>query len=1002
MLKLLTLNKKNVLLVLVLWFFCFPIFALDAPSSDPTNLISQQIELLKVRYTQAQNEFNRLQQESLKFNLPSNQINKQLLNQTHLESAVAKSNLDNISIEVSESQQSIDRLQNDIQEIENQLNVSGVFRLKIMRNRMPDVNALKTELTDRKSRLQLEQQRYDYLLQIQSLANKTLRIYNNEAARIEGLLKTHTLLQLQTKQNDTAETYQQEQSYWLQRLNYLYDELNKIKLTKPINTAAQIKIQNDIFYANASVNFSYLQMLLSRYQEQIQQLQLSISQSTSLTLFDRINEQAQTLGKQLSRVNDLLKSGTHLLEKRKAFLGLAKEDNPNYQSELSDLSELEDQYATANATIVELNHGLQVFRSSLDQALQQELSSRQGLPGFSLKAWVDLGEEGILIPSLTFQMVTNAAYLLLNALSSIDYAWWIVLVLLEIAWVFLFRALGRFLARSVADIPDHEFGHINLKWLFIKTLHRNLIDIAVITNVLWLFLSCSIPTQSFGFLIDVGFVWLFFKVAFTMARLCLVETLQDHAGHDVRLYHRLKWTFWIGGIITSLTVFMHNLPVIYEVKDFLDRLFLLFLFVVSLLLIRSWNVFPNLILPYIDEQRLHLRRVILFLGIFIPLLLLINSVLGILGFINLVLTISWYESIFLLVLMGYLILRSMLIDAMEKISRLLIRYVTNGWLWTEAFLKPIDKILRIGLMLSAGLVLFMLYGFDEQSTLVMRLNKLFNYHLIQILNTSITPIMIIELVITVSLFFWAAKWTREFVFRLFSRTTDMGVRNSIAILSQYSVIAVGSLICLKVMGIDLRALTVVAGMFAFGIGLGLRDLANNFVCGFLLLIERPVRVGDYVTISNYEGEVTHIGGRAVTIRTCDHMELLVPNAEIFSKSFVNWTGKDNVVRTVVAIKVNRHDSPHHVQEIIYQVLKEHPGVLRDPEPEVFLKELADGLIEFEVRYYVNLSQVESRLGLRSEVLLAIWDAFEKHNIKAPYPQREIYVKGGSFPAPGVG
>src|SRR3990167_11528595 len=106
----------------------------------------------------------------------------------------------------------------------------------------------------------------------------------------------------------------------------------------------------------------------------------------------------------------------------------------------------------------------------------------------------------------------------------------------------------------------------------------------------------------------------------------------------------------------------------------------------------------------------------------------------------------------------------------------------------------------------------------------------------------------------------------------------------------------GIFFSLRVLGIDLGALTTIAAAFAFGIGLGLRDLANNFASGFLILLERPIRVGDIVSIENTEGKVMHIGSRAVTIRTWDNADLVVPNTEIFNKSFTNWTFKDNVVR----------------------------------------------------------------------------------------------------------
>jgi potassium efflux system protein len=370
-----------------------------------------------------------------------------------------------------------------------------------------------------------------------------------------------------------------------------------------------------------------------------------------------------------------------------------------------------------------------------------------------------------------------------------------------------------------------------------------------------------------------------------------------------------------------------------------------------------------------------------------------NSIIGLIGYMNLIMTVSWYEGVFLLVLIGYLVLRGLLSDAMEMLSSLTIQYVHNGWLWTEAFLKPIDKVLRIALFLSAWAVLFLMYGWDKQSPIVERFTRLLHYNLAYVLNTSITPISMIELFVVISVFYWTAKWTREFVYRMLSsRTKDMGIRNSIAILSQYSVIVLGMFICLRVLGIDLRALAVMAGMFAFGIGLGLRDLANNFACGFLILLERPLRVGDIVNINNFEGEVIAIGGRAVTVRTWDHMELMVPNAEIFNKSFTNWTAKDNIVRSVIPIQISRYDNPHEVGTIIKTVLAAHPDVLKDPPQEVFLKEMTDTRMEFELRYFVNIRHVKSRTSVVSSVLMNIWDEFARCGIKPPYPQHEIFLR----------
>src|SRR5262249_30801562 len=150
----------------------------------------------------------------------------------------------------------------------------------------------------------------------------------------------------------------------------------------------------------------------------------------------------------------------------------------------------------------------------------------------------------------------------------------------------------------------------------------------------------------------------------------------------------------------------------------------------------------------------------------IPLLMFANSVIGLFGFVNLILTVSWYEGIFLVVLIGFLILRGFLSDGMEQLSRLMIQYVNNGWLLTEAFLKPLDRVLRITLFLLFWALLFLLYGWDKESPIVERLMRLLNYQLVNVLNTTITPISVIKLLVVISIFYWTAKWTREFIYRL--------------------------------------------------------------------------------------------------------------------------------------------------------------------------------------------------------------------------------------------
>lgn len=988
--------RKLILFFLIL-FCCTPLLWANEDLGQ-SQLVTQQINLLKDRLTQEQNELSLLQhkQDLETTQLSPDQVSKQLLNQCNLDIAAAQSDLDSINIEIVESQQTISRLEKDVQEIDNQLSVYNIFGITLSQGVNTDIIQLRSELKNQKDVLRLEKIRMDFLTKLQKAADNILQIYNAKYARIDAMLKSKSMLQLKEEQAKSELRFQTQQNYWLQKLNKLYEQVNG--LDHQVSRAEMNKLQNEIFYVKENVNFTYLQILTAHYQEQLQQLKLSILRSTSITLLNKVSEQVSLLQKQLARVGVLQQVRIDILEKRKKLLTQTPGYDVNY---FNDLAHLNSHYKFSMKQVSVLNQEVTSFRQTVNHNLHQELSSRQGLPAYGTRGWLDLGAELLLVPTFTFQVLKSMGSHLMVGFEDNDMSWWVLFVFLQSLFISGFYVLRFLLAKIISHTADHEYGHISLKWFFIKLLYRNLFDVFFISNIVWLLYYCDVPHPNIMFFVYFAVVWLFFKTLFSMARIGLIESVHDRKGRDVKLYHHLKWTFFIGGLITSISVLIHQLPVIYEVKGLLDRIFLSYVFIVSIFLLKSWEVVPGLILPHVDMRRTYLRRVIRLLGLLIPCILLINSLIGLCGFINLVRTMSWYESIFLMVLVGYLIIRGLLSDAMEFFSKLLIQHISNGWLWTEAFLKPIDRVLRISLFLSAWVILFLLYGWDSQSPAVERFYKLLNYRLVDVLNTTLTPWRIIAVTIILAFLYWAAKWTREFVYRfLLSRTKDLGIRNSIAILSQYSMIVIGFLICLRVLGIDFKALAVVAGMFGLGIGLGLRDIANNFVCGFLLLIERPLRVGDIVTIGGFEGDVIHIGGRAVTIRTWDYMDVLVPNAEIFSKTFTNWTARDNIVRTVINIKINRQDQPHIIQNIIYEVLKLHQDVLKDPAPEVFLKELMEGMIEFEIRYFINLRLVKSRIAVRSEILIAIWNAFKRHGIEPPYPHHEIFLRNPpALPAP---
>lgn len=983
---------------LAMAFMVRPVYAEQMYAStdnemDRAQLVSQQINLLKNRLSQSKAELAALQIEHDK-EISSTLIehaSKNLLEKASLDITVSKSNLDSISMELSDSQQTILWLEKNCQEIESQLNVLNIFGIKIARHEIANIGELKSDLVYLRKLLNLEKSRVKYLSDLQTTAKSALAFKKERHARINKLLKSRNLLFLKQQQMKDELAFQEQQNNWLQQLNILYARLSKVD---PVTSRDEYTaLEREIFYTNEISNEAYFQSLIARYKDQIQQMRLVVNRGNSISLLNEVGNQVQIISKQIDRLDDALKSRIVVLKKHIGYLTPRQDKVLPLREYIAKLSSIANRYETEKAILKDLDNSILDLRVSLDTSLQVELASRQGMFSLGPKVLLDLGKEMLLIPTLTFQVMKSLSVTSIKAFRASSGLSWSLFAFFEAVGFFCCFFFYKILV-MVLERPLAWRDKLSAKWLSLQWLRRNFIDVMLIANLFGIFMFFGVPLQNYLFMIYLSIVWLVFKSIMTIARLSLVETTHDTSGHDMRLYRRLKWMIVAAGVITAATVFVHQLPLIYEVKAMCDWLFMFQVMIVSLVLLRSWSVIPNLILTHIETQHPYLQRSVSLICILIPLLMFGNSVMGLIGFVNLIMTVSWYETVFLLVLIGYLILRGLLSDGMDMVSRLTIQYVHNGWLWTEAFLKPIDKILRITLFLSSWAVLFLFYGWDKQSPIVERLTRLLHYELAHVLNTTITPVNILALFVVISVFYWTAKWTREFVYRMLAaRTADMGIRNSLAVLSQYSVVVLGAFICLRVLGIDLHALTVVAGMFAFGIGLGLRDLANNFACGFLILLERPLRVGDIVDIGGVEGEVVHVGGRAITVRTWDHMELMVPNTEIFNKSFTNWTAKDNIVRSVTHIQIGRYDNPHDVGLIIHNVLINHKEVLKDPVPEVFLQEMNDTRMEFELRYFVNIRMVKSRTSVRSAVLMKIWDEFGKHGIKPPYPQHEIFLRG---------
>ena len=173
----------------------------------------------------------------------------------------------------------------------------------------------------------------------------------------------------------------------------------------------------------------------------------------------------------------------------------------------------------------------------------------------------------------------------------------------------------------------------------------------------------------------------------------------------------------------------------------------------------------------------------------------------------------------------------------------------------------------------------------------------------------------------------------------------------------YAVLLIGFFIALAALGVDVTKVTILAGAFTVGVGFGLQTVINNFVCGLILLSERPIKIGDVVQVDGDIGEVRRIGIRACVIRTVDGSEVILPNATIISNKVTNWTFSDRYRAVEVPVTVARGVAPQRVVEVLKSVAANHPSVAKEPAPQAYVLNFAPAAVSFQVRSLRGLGSV---------------------------------------------
>ena len=250
--------------------------------------------------------------------------------------------------------------------------------------------------------------------------------------------------------------------------------------------------------------------------------------------------------------------------------------------------------------------------------------------------------------------------------------------------------------------------------------------------------------------------------------------------------------------------------------------------------------------------------------------------------------------------------------------------------------------------------------------------------------------------LTVILFYVTGKLRRWIVYKLLAKSKiDLGVRIATGTIFRYIILAIGLIIVLQTVGVDLSTLTILAGALGIGIGFGLQNITNNLVSGIIILFERPIKVGDRIEVGKVSGDVVRISIRSTTIITNDNISIIVPNSEFISSTVINWSHIDRNIRLNFPVDVSYNEDPQKVRKLLLEVAEENTGVLKEPKSDVLFDKFGDSSLVFNLRVwtreYINRPGV-----LKSQLYYAIFEKFKKNGIKIPFPQRDVHIKNTEF------
>jgi small-conductance mechanosensitive channel len=274
------------------------------------------------------------------------------------------------------------------------------------------------------------------------------------------------------------------------------------------------------------------------------------------------------------------------------------------------------------------------------------------------------------------------------------------------------------------------------------------------------------------------------------------------------------------------------------------------------------------------------------------------------------------------------------------------------------------------------------------------INEFLDISLLNFADTAVTigqVLKVVTFVLLAALFMlWSARWLDSY---LQKKVRSQDLRQMIRRAYLFLGFIVLGMITLDLLHIPLTAFAFISGAIAIGVGFGAQNIINNFISGWILMWERPIKIGDFLEMGELRGKVESINTRSTRIRRLDGVHVLIPNSFLLENSVTNWTHISHVVRSSVIVGVAYGSDVRKVTDLLEKAADDHDSVLKEPERSVIFDDFGDSALVFELLFWANLSGERGLRVLRSDLRYRIDALFRENNITISFPQRDIHVDG---------